>query len=249
MKSRSKLLIVIGGGRGIGAAVVRCAVKNNYDVVIGYRSSKTIAEQLVIELSGSKKKLYARPIEVSDPIDVENFFLEIEKSIGIPDSIVFAAGISGSRAKLLDTKYEDIARIINVNLLGAFNVLKSAVPAMIKSDREAGRSIVIISSEAAKFGGMNISPYAASKAGLNAMVIGLAREFAPDGIRINAVSPGIINTGEYGKELNPDQNSLLSTIPLGRVGDTNEVAEAIIWLLSDKSSYVAGSILSVAGGR
>jgi NAD(P)-dependent dehydrogenase (short-subunit alcohol dehydrogenase family) len=138
---------------------------------------------------------------------------------------------------------------LEVNLTGAFFCVQAASKRMAISRGGSGGSIVALSSEAAKFGGNQISPYAASKAGINALIIGVARELAPEGIRLNAVSPGVIENENHKNLPNNRRALLLSTIPMGRMGDPKEVANAVLWLMSDEASYVTGSILTVAGGR
>jgi NAD(P)-dependent dehydrogenase (short-subunit alcohol dehydrogenase family) len=243
------LLLVLGGSRGIGAAVVRRGVADGYRVVVGYHAARDAALALVAELTACGGQVLALPVDVADAASVEAFFVAAEQAWGIPAAIVFAAGVAGRAGPLVDTPEAEIRRVLDTNLLGAFHVLQEAANRMNRSRGGAGGAIVMISSEAGKFGGNRLSPYAASKAGLNALVIGAARELAPDGVRLNGVSPGVIDTDQQAGISDERRQSLLAGIPLGRMGNPAEVASAVLWLLSADSAYVVGSVLSIAGGR
>lgn len=249
MNCADPVLVVIGGSRGIGAAVARHAVVDGYRVVIGYYTAREASVALVAELSACGGDLRALPVDVADATSVEAFFAAANHAFGPPTAMVYAAGITGDVAPLIDSPVEAIARVLNTNLLGAFHAVQAAARRMVCSRGGIGGGIVVISSEAGKFGGNRLSPYAASKAGLNALVIGAARELAADGVRLNGVSPGVINTDQQAGISEERRQTLLTSIPLGRMGKAEEVASAVMWLLSDEASYVAGSVLTVAGGR
>ncbi len=249
MSTRAPLLVVIGGSRGIGAAVVRRAVREGYRVAIGYCSSRAAAEALADELKAIGGEALALKVDASDTSSVENFFAAATKACGAPSAMVYAAGISGASVPLVDTPLAEVARVLETNLLGAFAAVQAAAKRMLRSQGGAGGSIVVISSEAGKFGGNRISSYAASKAGLNALVLGVARELAPDGVRLNGVSPGVIDTNQQVDISDERRQVMLTSIPLGRMGTPDEVASAVLWLLSAESSYVVGSMITVAGGR
>jgi NAD(P)-dependent dehydrogenase (short-subunit alcohol dehydrogenase family) len=249
MNANPRLLLVLGGSRGIGAAVARRGVADGYRVVIGYHAARDAAESLIAELTDHGGQVLALQVDVSDADSVEAFFSSAERVWGAPTAVVFASGIAGSPVSLIDLPAVDIGRVLDTNLLGAFYALQAAARRMVRSRGGSGGAIVVISSEAGKFGGNRLSPYAASKAGLNALVIGAARELAPEGVRLNGVSPGVIDTEQQACIGDERRHSLLASIPLGRMGDPAEVANAVLWLLSADSAYVVGSVLSIAGGR
>ncbi len=244
-----KTLVIVGGGRGIGASIALIAGQSGYRVVLGYHKHQLSAENTVGEINRTGGSACAFQIDAANLDSVENFFEQVEANFGIPDALAHCAGVPGPRGSLIDIEPESIARLLEVNLTGAFFCVQAASKRMAISRGGSGGSIVALSSEAAKFGGNQISPYAASKAGINALIIGVARELAPEGIRLNAVSPGVIENENHKNLPNNRRALLLSTIPMGRMGDPKEVANAVLWLMSDEASYVTGSILTVAGGR
>ena len=249
MSKPKKVLVVIGGSRGIGAAVAWRGISDGYTVVIGFHDSADAAFALCEKAKECGGIMSAFQIEASDPSSVEKFFYASEVSFGPPAAMVYASGVSERPLRLINIPAESVARVINTTLLGAFYAVQSASRRMVFSRNGTGGCIVLITSEAGKFGGNLISPYAASKAGLNAMIIGAARELAIEGVRLNGVSPGVIDTDQHAGISNERRQSLLSSIPMGRMGSAEEVANAVSWLLSDEASYVAGSILSISGGR
>jgi glucose 1-dehydrogenase len=193
--------------------------------------------------------VFAQQLDVTDATSVDAFFNAAVDAFGVPTAVVYAAGIVGYLAPLVEISEEVIVQVLETNLLGAFHAVQAASRRMVISRGGAGGSIVVISSEAGKFGGTFISPYAASKAGLNALVIGVARELATEGVRLNAISPGVIDTEQHAGISEERRLNLLASIPLGRMGEAREVANAVMWLLSGEASYVTGSVLTVAGGR
>jgi len=245
----NKVLVVVGGSRGIGAAVALRALREGYDVAVGYYSSSEAVSALCDEAASQGRTLRALTLDVTDAMSVENFFSAVENDLGIPEAMVYAAGVVGNKEPLVEASAESVARILDTNLLGAFHAVQSAVRRMVPSKGGSGGSIVVVSSEAGKFGGNQISAYAASKAGLNAMVLGVARELAAEGVRLNGVSPGVIDTDQNAQLSEERRRNLLQAIPLGRMGSPEEVASAVLWLISDEASYVTGSVLSINGGR
>lgn len=248
----NKNLFLIGGTSTIGKETAFMASKLGYKVVIGYNKNELLANEIVNTIKKSGGSCCSININVSDSNSVNNFFDEACSSFGLPDCFVNCSAISPSRDYLLNISLASIENIINVNLLGSIYALKKAIEIMATSRGGRGGSIVLLSSEAAKFGGNLISPYSASKGAINSLTIGVAREIAQDGLRLNAVSPGIIKDLDV---LSLDSFNILNnkysfdSIPLGRPGLPKEVSETIIWLLSDKSSYITGTIVSVSGGR
>jgi NAD(P)-dependent dehydrogenase (short-subunit alcohol dehydrogenase family) len=248
-----KTIVIIGGDRGIGAATATLAAEKGYQVVIGFYQQALTAQAKVQELNNVGGICCAFQIDVANLRSVEMFFDQVMNACGIPDAVVNCAAVSGQRESLIDTKPENISQILSTNLTGAFYCVQVASKHMATSRGGRGGAIVTLSSEAAKFGGNLIAPYAASKAGINAMTIGVARELAVEGIRLNAVSPGIVDSNQQvdthtRTEIN-FTTGVVQNIPMGRMGLPTEVAQAVLWLLSSEASYVTGSILTVAGGR
>ena len=249
MSETLKTLVIIGGGRGIGASTAVIAARSGYRVALGFHEQYNSAENIVSRIKNTGGSACAIQVDAANLDSVETFFEQVVASYGIPDAIAHCAGVKGPRGALIDIEPEKIACLLAVNLTGTFYCVQAAAKRMAISRGGCGGSIVTLSSEAGRFGGNKISPYAASKAGINAMTTGVARELATEGIRLNTVSPGIIETDQQVFETEIRRTSLLSTIPMERMGRPDEVANAILWLLSDASSYVTGTILTVAGGR
>jgi NAD(P)-dependent dehydrogenase (short-subunit alcohol dehydrogenase family) len=247
---RDKVLIVTGGSRGIGAAVARlAAVTREYAVAIIYRQEAAKAAALVaeIERSGGTAKAFAA--DVSDSGAVDHAFGEIDRTLGAPAALVNSAGLTGGARSFLAIEPQTLHAVTATNLFGTFYCIQSAARRMARSHGGAGGAIVNISSEAGRFGGMKLSAYAAAKAAVNTLTVALARELAEEGIRVNAVSPGVINTDQHAERSPENLAALVSSIPLQRMGEAEEVAKAVMWLLSEEASFVTGSILSINGGR
>jgi NAD(P)-dependent dehydrogenase (short-subunit alcohol dehydrogenase family) len=253
MNPNLKTIVIIGGDRGIGAATATLAVQKGYQVVIGFYQQALTAQVKVQELNNIGGRCSAFQIDVANLRSVEMFFDQVVNACGIPDAVVNCAAVSGQREALIDTNPEKISQILSTNLTGAFYCVQVASKHMATSRGGRGGAIVTLSSEAAKFGGNLIAPYAASKAGINAMTIGVARELALEGIRLNAVSPGPVDSKLEAATNTTSESTRLAvvvpSIPLGRMGLPTEVAQAVLWLLSSEASYVTGTILTVAGGR
>jgi len=248
-----KTIVIIGGNRGIGAATATLAAQNGYQIVVGFYEQALTAHVKVQELNANGARCCAFQIDVSSLRSVEMFFDQVLKTYGIPDAVVNCAAISGQRVALIDTKPQSIGEILCTNLTGAFYCVQVAAKHMATSRGGRGGAIVTLSSEAAKFGGNLIAPYAASKAGINAMTIGVARELAPEGIRLNAVSPGPVESERQAHMPSTTEDisytNIVQSIPMGRMGLPDEVAKAVLWLLSSDASYVTGTVLTIAGGR
>jgi len=247
-----KNLFVVGGSRGIGASVARLGAENGYDVAVGYRREAARARELDRELRSLGARSAVIQVDIRDPEQVCGWFERAASELGSPDAVVVAAGITGPASSLAQAEIETLRTTIDVNVLGTLYCCREAARRMARSCGGAGGSVVLLSSGAATLGSAGeFVWYAASKGAVDSLTYGLAKELAKDGVRVNAVSPGLIETELHALSTgDPDRISrLLPIIPFGRPGTPEEIAEAILWLLSDKASYVSGAVLRVAGGR
>ena len=247
----SKCLIVTGGGRGIGAEVSRKAAKQGYSVCVNFHRGQTSSQKLVCELEENGANALTYQADVSREEEVEALFETVEKDLGTPEALVNNAGILDLQTRVDGMNAERIQRIFAVNVTGSFLCAREAVKRMSTKYGGKGGSIVNLSSGAAKYGSPGeYVDYAASKAAIDTLTIGLAREVAEEGIRVNAVRLGFIDTEIHQSGGEPDRMERVRTlVPMKRVGQADEVADAIMWLLSDKASYTTGTILDVSGGR
>ncbi|MEE9321252.1 MAG: glucose 1-dehydrogenase [Granulosicoccus sp.] len=244
-------LLVTGGSRGIGAAIARLAVNRGYRVAINYRSNHLAADKLVEELSSLDGEVFAIQADIANEMDVKKLFSACDKHWGNLTVLVNNAGIVDQSIRFEDTDRQRIDRLFAVNVTGTMLCAREAIKRQSKRFGGIGGSIINISSIAALYGSPNeYVDYAASKGALDTFTIGLAREVANDGIRVNGVRPGIIDTEIHASGGELDRASrLASTIPMSRPGTAIEVANAVLWLASDEASYITGSLLNVSGGR
>ncbi len=244
-------LVVTGASRGIGAAIALLAGQRGYSVAVNFATGKAEAEGVVEQIVSAGGRACAIHADVAREEDVIRLFQTAERELGAITALVNNAGITGGFARVEDVSAEALARVMAVNVSGAFLCAREAVRRM--STRRAGirGAIVNISSRAAELGSAGEwVHYAASKGAIDSFTVGLARELATEGIRVNAVAPGLIETGLHAANGEPGRlQRLMPTIPMQRAGLPHEVAEGVLWLLSPAASYVTGAILQIGGGR
>ena len=247
----TQTILVTGGGRGIGAAIAVAAARAGYDVALSYKRDKGRAEKVVGEIKALGRKAFALQSDVAREDDVLALFAQMDRQLGPLNALVNNAGITGKAARVQDVDAAAVNEVLAANVTGSFLCAREAVKRM--STRQGGRggAIVNISSAASRHG----SPgeyvhYAASKGAIDTFTVGLAKEVTDDGIRVNAVRPGLIDTEIHASSGIPDRLARITPlVPMKRVGTADEVAAAVLWLLSDAASYVTGAILDVSGGR
>ncbi len=246
-----KTVIVTGASTGIGAAAARLAARDGYDVAIGYRSDKSGAEYTARAVGAAGGRAHLFQADLSDPKEIDRFFAEFDAAFGSLDALVNNAGVVDVAARVDEMDHARLRRMMDTNLIGPILVAGHAVRRMSTGHGGNGGVIVNISSAAARLGSPNTYvDYAASKAGIDLFTKGLAMEVANEGIRVAGIRPGLIETPIHGKGGDPDRaRKLADTVPMKRTGSADEVAEAILWLMSDKASYVTGTTLDVTGGR
>lgn len=245
-----KVIIITGGSRGIGAATAFAAAEKGYAVGLNYLENKKAADEVIQKIHQRGGTAKAVPGDVSCEKDVLHLFDTVENEFGPITALVNNAGIIQQQTNFKEISLERWQTIFAVNVTGSFLCAREAVRRML-SYNERGGAIVNISSVAAKLGGaFEYIDYAASKGAIDVLTIGLAKEVAAENIRVNAVRPGIIYTDIHASGGEPDRpERLKNAIPMKRAGDAREVANAILWLLSDEASYITGTILEVTGGR
>jgi NAD(P)-dependent dehydrogenase (short-subunit alcohol dehydrogenase family) len=251
MPTAAKSVLVTGGSRGIGAAVCRLAATANYRVAVNYASNEEAARKVVTEIEAGGGEAFAVRGDVGTEADVMAMFEAADRRFGRLDALVNNAGVVDLAARVDEMGAARIERLLRINVLGSFLCAREAVKRMSTHHGGKGGVIVNISSAAARLGGVGYYvDYAASKGAIDTMTIGLSREVAREGIRVNAIRPGMIDTEIHADSGDPDRaRKIADTIPAGRPGTAEEIANAVVWLLSDQASYVQGAILDVSGGR
>jgi NAD(P)-dependent dehydrogenase (short-subunit alcohol dehydrogenase family) len=244
-------LIVTGASRGIGAAIARLAGVHGYSVAVNFATDEKSADRVVRSIVEAQRRAVAIQADVSKEADILRLFQKAESQLGPIVGLVNNAAVTGGFSRVESVSAEALARVFTVNVAGAILCAREAVRRMSTRHGGAGGSIVNISSRAAQIGGAGEwVHYAASKGAIDSFTIGLAREVATEGVRVNAVAPGLVKTDLHAANGMPDRPERLApSIPMQRAGTPEEVAEAVLWMLSSKASYTTGAILEVGGGR
>lgn len=248
---QAPVVLVTGGSRGIGAAVCLGAAKAGWSVAVNYASNAEAADAVVAAIRQGGGSAIAVKGDVGSDADIKAMFAAVDLAFGRLDGLVNNAGIVGPTQRVDEMSVERLERMFRINVTGSMLCAGEAVRRMSTRHGGNGGVIVNISSVAAELGSpAQYVDYAASKGAIDTFTIGLAREVATEGIRVNAVRPGIIDTEIHASGGLPDRaRDLASTIPVQRPGTAGEVADAVLYLLSDKATYVTGAILNVSGGR
>ncbi|HXE26171.1 MAG TPA: SDR family oxidoreductase [Roseiarcus sp.] len=247
----AKALLITGASRGIGRACALLAAENGWSVGVNYREDAKAADAVVETIARSGGRAVALKGDVSVEADAIGMFDAAANALGPLTAVVANAGIVAPAARLAEMSAARMRRVVEVNVLGALLTAREAARRLAKSSGGAGGSIVLISSVAARLGSPNLYiDYAASKGAVDTLTLGLAKELGPEGVRVNAVRPGMIDTEIHIGGGDPDRARVLgATSPLGRAGAAEEIAQAAIWLISDAASYVTGALIDVSGGR
>ncbi|MET0596637.1 MAG: SDR family oxidoreductase [Mesorhizobium sp.] len=246
-----KVVLVTGGGRGIGAATCRLAARSGWRVAVNYASNAAAAGRLVDEIEGAGGEAVAIRADVGREADVESLFAAVDARFGRLDALVNNAGVVDVRARVDEMRFARLERMMRINVIGAFLCAGQAVKRMSTRHGGQGGVIVNVSSAASQHGAPGFYvDYAATKGALDTLTVGLALEVALEGVRVAAVRPGIIDTEIHASGGQPDRIAAVrDTLPMKRAGTADEVAHAILFLMSDHASYMTGAILNVSGGR
>lgn len=247
----SRVMLITGASRGIGAATARLAAAQGYALCLNYHHRQDAAEQLLDELKGAGTHTIAVAADVADEAQVALLFAAIDAEFGQLDVLVNNAGMLERQMRLDEMDAARLTRVLAVNVTGSFLCARQAVKRMSTRYGGNGGAIINVSSIAAKLGAPNeYIDYAAAKGAIDSMTLGLAKEVAAEGIRVNAVRPGVIRTAIHASGGEPGRvERVQSSVPMGRGGEAEEVAEAILWLASEKASYASGALLDISGGR
>ena len=248
---KNKVVLITGGSRGIGAATALLSAKKGWDVCFSYRAANHDAEAVLKKLNAFEINATVFKANVGNETDILKLFEHVKKHYGRLDALVNNAGIINTLSRLEHIDRERLTNIFNINVIGSILCAREAIKMMSKTYGGAGGSIINLSSSAARIGSPNeFIDYAATKGAIDTFTLGLSKEIAADGIRVNAVRPGIIETELHHDTGNPNRtHEVADKIPMKRPGSAEEVAASIVWLMSEESSYVTGTLLDVTGGR
>ncbi|WP_432377199.1 SDR family oxidoreductase [Agrobacterium rosae] len=249
--SEAPLILITGGGRGVGAATARLAAAQGYDVAISYVSNESAALAVAVDVEAAGRQALAVRADSADPEQVVQLFEAIDQAFGRIDVLVNNAAIIARQSRLEEIGFERMQRMFAVNAIGPFLCAQQAVKRMSFRHGGHGGSVINISSASARLGSANeYVDYAASKGALETFTIGLAKEVAREGIRVNCIRPGHIYTEMHASGGEPGRvDRVKDTIPMGRGGQPEEVARAILWLASTDASFTTGTFLDVTGGK
>ncbi len=246
-----RVLLITGGSRGIGAATALLAAQDGWAVAVNYANNQAAANQVVQAIAQAGGQAIAVQGDVADEAQIVRMFATVDQQLGRVTGLVNNAGVVDVTARVEDMSWQRLERMMRINVLGSFACAKEAIRRMSTRHGGQGGVIVNLSSVAARLGApAQYVDYAASKGAIDTFTVGLAKELATENIRVNAVRPGVIDTDIHASGGLPNRaRDLAPQIPMQRPGTAEETAQAIVWLLSDKASYVTGTCLDVGGGR
>jgi NAD(P)-dependent dehydrogenase (short-subunit alcohol dehydrogenase family) len=247
----SPLVLITGASRGIGAATALLAARQGWTVAVNYAGNASAAQAMVQQIQAHGGKAAAFQADVGDPVQIARLFTQVDARLGTITALVNNAGVVDMTARLDEMSWERLERMMRINVLGSMACAREAVLRMSTRHGGVGGVIINLGSVAARLGspGQYVD-YAASKGAIDTFTVGLAKEVAGEGIRVNCVRPGIIDTELHASGGLPDRaRDLAPQVPMQRPGTAQEIAESVVWLLGDAASYVTGSIIDVAGGR
>jgi NAD(P)-dependent dehydrogenase (short-subunit alcohol dehydrogenase family) len=246
-----QVMIVTGGSQGIGEAVARLAAARGYAVALTYQSNQALADKVVADIRAGGGKAIAVRAEMADEAAILALYRTVDEQLGPVTAVVNNAGTPGPMGKIDALTAATLDMVLAVNVRAPFLMIREAVARMATDNGGAGGAIVNISSRAAELGGAGEWIHdAASKGAVDSLTIGASKELAARGIRVNAVSPGLIETDLHARAGLPDRlTRMVGGVPMGRVGSPEEVATAVLWLLSPEASYITGVIVPISGGR